>query len=533
MSQSAKTAPVESTHPNAVRWGRELMASLVVFCVALPLCMGIAIASGVPPALGLVTGIVGGIVVGLIAGSPLQVSGPAASLSVLVFDLVQAHGIGALGIAIVVVGLLQFVAGVLKLGQWFRAVSPAVIQGLLAGIGVIIAASQIHVMLDRAPESNALQNLLRVPTALMAMIGSSQQRSAALIAVVTIAAIALWNRYRPARFKVVPGALVGVLLGTVLANVLGLAIRHVDVPRNLFGALTLPSWSSVSLLTDFGFIGSVLAIALMASTATLLCATAVDRLHDGVRTDYDKELRAQGVGNMLCGFVGALPITGVIVRSSANVEAGAQTRWPAVIHGVLILFLVVALPVVLSWIPIASLAAILVYTGFRLAHPSVVRAVAQTGRGELLVFVATVVCIVSFSLTVGMVVGFALALAKVLYGLMHLEIDTVDGEGRVDIGFHGALTFIKIPKLTAALEKVAHGLEVHIHVGGLAYIDHACMEVLRDFQKAYGSRGGEVLIEWDEIEVRKGRLLTRTKEFSDPEIVSDIDTSTPGPAALG
>ncbi len=475
------------------------MASVVVFLVALPLCMGIAIASGVPPALGLVTGIVGGLVVGFLAGSPLQVSGPAAGLAVLVWQLVREFGLPALGVAVVFAGVLQMVAGGFKLGRWFRAVSPALIAGMLAGIGISIFASQLHVMIDDAPRPSALENLASIGAAFVKSFTAADHRQAAIVGISTIVSIVAWNNLRPKRLRSVPGPLVGVLLGTGMAHALGWSVKLVDVPRDIVASLNVPSVGGAALLLEPAFLTEAVGLALIASAETLLCATAVDRMATGVRTNYDRELFAQGLGNTLCGLVGALPMTGVIVRSSANVEAGARTRYSAVLHGVWLLGLVAAFPFVLATIPTAALAAILVYTGYRLANPVQIRQWWAVGRGEALVFAATVVVIVATDLLTGVLVGIAVALLKLLRTFAKLIVDVAETEERIDVKLFGAATFVKLPVLAESLERLPAGRVVHLHVGGLTHVDHASIELLKMFQESYERDGGSVVVDWDDL----------------------------------
>src|SRR5688572_6614678 len=208
----------------------DILSSIVVFLVALPLCMGISIASGVPPALGLITGMIGGIVVGALSGAPLQVSGPAAGLTVLVFDLIRDHGIEALGPIVLIAGLIQFVAGRLRLGQWFRAMSPAVIYGMLAGIGILIFASQFHVMLDDKPGSSGIQNLLSIPSAIVHgifPIDGSSHELAALVGLLTIGTLIVWDKFKPRNLRFIPGALVGVVTATAAAAVFAMPLKYV------------------------------------------------------------------------------------------------------------------------------------------------------------------------------------------------------------------------------------------------------------------------------------------------------------------
>lgn len=263
---------------------RDLMASVVVFLVALPLCMGIAIASGMPPAKGLLTGIVGGLVVGFLAGSPLQVSGPAAGLAVLVFELVRTYGVAMLGPILLLAGAIQLLAGRLRLGCWFRVTSPAVVYGMLAGIGILIVLSQLHVMLDLAPKASGLDNLLAFPKAAFAALGSLGMDSgldAALLGLGTIAVMWGWDKLRPQRLRFLPGALLGVSLATLASLWLALDVRRVEVPANLGEAIDWLRPADLLALADPSLLLAAVVVAFIASAETLLSAAAVDRLHDG------------------------------------------------------------------------------------------------------------------------------------------------------------------------------------------------------------------------------------------------------------
>ncbi|MCX9148515.1 SulP family inorganic anion transporter [Erythrobacter sp. WG] len=495
--------------PSSAVLGRDSLASIVVFLVALPLCMGVAIASGAPPALGLITGIIGGLVVGSIAGSPLQVSGPAAGMAVLVFQLVSEQGLIMLGVVGLLAGAFQLIAGVLRLGQWFRAISPSVIHGMLAGIGVLIFVSQVHVMLDDAPRSSGLANIAALPEAIVKAIPTdgSVHHLAALAGIITIFTIVLWNKFRPARLSLLPGPLLGVIVGTIFAMVFALPIIQVDLPANLTDALNVPTMEALGRAIEPGILGLGLIFAFVASAETLLCATAVDKMHIGARTNYDKELRAQGVGNMICGALGALPMTGVIVRSAANVEAGATTRFSAIAHGGWLLLAIVAFPFVLNEIPTSVLAAILVYTGYKLVNVAQIRKIAEFGRQELAIYAVTLVGVVAIDLLTGVIMGFALATLKLVYTFSHLEISTTEDKeaNRIDVWLTGSATFFSIPQLSGVLEASPFGAEVHIHVEKLDYIDHACLEMLSSWEKLHQSTGGSLVVEWSDLVRRYAR----------------------------
>ena len=512
----------------------DFLASIVVFLVALPLCIGIAVAVGVSPARALLTGIIGGIVVGVFAGSPLQVSGPAAGLFVIVADLLAkgrdhflarfvegetvaegeavAYSLMVLGTSVFLAGLMQIVAGRLRLGQWFRAVSPAVIKGMLAGIGVLILVSQFHVMLDHVAlwhgekAHGGLQYLATIPEAIVKCFSAdttANHHLAALTGILTIACIVVWPLIAPKKLKLLPAALVGISAATLFAAVAGLNIQMLDVPANMFEETTLPTNSTwFLLLFEPMVITGAIVIALVASAETLLCATAVDQMHSGVRTDYDKELTAQGIGNVLCGLIGALPMTGVIVRSSANVNSGGKTRLSAILHGFWLLLFVVALPFVLAYIPRAALGALLVYIGFKLVNFKQIRNLWETSRSEVAIYAITLLVIVCEDLLVGVLVGIMLSAAKLLYRFSHLVLD-LENEGIVSrLKMHGSATFLRLPSLAQKLDKVPPSAELHVDFEHLTYIDHACLDLLMNWAKQHESTGGKLILDWESLHGR-------------------------------
>ncbi len=515
---------------------QDFLSSIVVFLVALPLCMGVAIASGVDPARGLITGIVGGLVVGFLAGSPLQASGPAAGLFVIVFQLVDGqrlayiaaqgglerldaaarkalegqaleHAMLALGMSVLICGGLQLIAGLLKLGQWFRAVSPAVIYGLLAGIGVLIFASQFHVMLDSSPGGKGLDNILNIPSSIMKCDPRAPDNShfhAAVIGILTITSLLLWKKFAPAKVKIIPAPLVAVIVASIFAAVIGYVVLKIQVPTNLLDQVSWPSPVSWQLLQtrDIWISGAVLAA--VASAETLLCATALDKMHSGQRANYDRELAAQGMGNIVCGCLGALPMTGVIVRSSANVQAGAKTRLSAILHGAWMLLFVVALPQVLAFVPKACLGAILVYTGFKLVNIKAMKELWKYGWSELAIYLVTLTVIVVEDLLTGVIVGIVLAALKLLYTFSHLQtfMQTTAGTSKVTLDIQGAATFLRLPKLAADLERIPAGAELHVRFEHLDYIDHACLDLLLNWAKQHETLGGKLVIDWESLHAK-------------------------------
>jgi MFS superfamily sulfate permease-like transporter len=483
--------------------------------------MGIAVASGAPPAAGIITGIVGGLIAGALAGCPLQVSGPAAGLSVIVWQYIQTYGMEKLGVIILLAGIHQMIAAWLQLGQWFRAVSPAVIHGMLSGLGLLILAGQFHIMIDDAPRANGLENILSIPAGIWKAVfpveGGPAHQEAAAVGVLTIATIFLWNKFIPKKLQAVPGVLVGVVLATSATVFYDLPIAHVKVRDNLLTVIDLPNLSDLAHLLDTSLLSASLAMAFIASVETLLSATAVDQLHSGPRTRYNKELFSQGVGNALCGFLGALPMTGVIVRSSANVQAGAQTRASAIFHGIWLLLFVAYLPFVLRLIPTACLGAVLVFTGYKLMNVEVIHELKEYGRSEVAIYFGTLGAIVATNLLTGVLVGVGLAIAKLLYTTQNLEahLEQQAGVSPVTYRFHlmGIATFVSLPKLATALEDIPPGVTVEIHFESLRHLDHACLNILESWAKLHEQKGGRVVIDWEKLQVKTYHVRHRKKDL--------------------
>ena len=477
---------------------RDVSASFVVFLVAMPLCMGIAIASGVPPERGLLTGIIGGIVVGLLSGSPLQVSGPAAGLVVMVFAIVEDYGIGALGPILLLAGALQCLAGALRLGQWFRAISPAVVHGMLAGIGVLIVVGQLHVLVDNKPQASGLDNLAAAPGAFLGLLplDGAGGEAALLVGVVTIAVMIGWERLRPAVLHLVPGALLGVAAGTALASALALPVLHVAVPDRLWDAVALPDGQAFAQLLQPGFMLTALALAFVASAESLLSASAVDRMQDRVRTNYDRELVAQGVGNGLSGLLGGIPMTGVIVRSSANVQAGATTRLSTILHGIIILVFVALLPGVLRLVPTAALAGVLVVTGWRLIGVHhVLSLLRDHGRMPVAIWAATFVGVVATDLLTGVLAGLVLSVVESVRHLRRpgFRVSTVDTGAATELRLAGTATFLRLPQLLSAVEGAPAGRDLRIRTRGLWHIDHTFASMLQQLEARKGD-GRRILV---------------------------------------
>jgi len=469
--------------------GTEITASLVVFLVALPLCIGVAVASGVPAELGIISGVIGGLVVGAVRGSTLQVSGPAAGLAALVAETVAEHGVAMLGVIVLGSGILQIVLGVVRLGRMFQAISIAVVQGMLAGIGLPLMFSQLYPMADNKAPGTPIENMAGVPGLLADVFTDRQALTALLLGIVTVALSFLWKK-APGPVRKIPAALVAVGIGIAVAALPGVEVKTLQV-GNLLAAVQMPGVEQFAGLADAAIITSILTFTVIASAESLFTAAAVDRMHSGPRTRYNTELVAQGAGNTVAGILGALPITAVVARSSANVQAGAKTRLSRTLHGLWLLAFALLLPQVLALIPISVLAGVLVHSGWKLLAPEEFPKMWRQDRGEFVVMTVTTLVIVATALLEGVLVGLAAGIVLAALRMsqtvvrQHIEDDTAK------VVMAGNATFLRLPKVIEALESAAASGKprIRLDLTGVTHLDHACRNQVEEFTAQQRGKG--------------------------------------------
>ncbi|WP_234438313.1 SulP family inorganic anion transporter [Streptomyces sp. 303MFCol5.2] len=467
----------------------EITASLVVFLVALPLCIGVAVASGVSPELGIISGVIGGLVVGAARGSTLQVSGPAAGLAALVAETVLEYGVAMLGVIVLFSGLLQIVLGLVKLGRFFQAISLAVVQGMLAGIGLPLMFSQAYPVADAKAPGTPLENMAGIPGLLADTVADPQAMIAAGLGIVTVVLSFLWKK-APGPVKKVPAALVAVGIGITVAALPGVDVKTLQV-GNLLASVDVPGPEQFAGLADAGIITAILTFTVIASAESLFTAAAVDRMHDGPRTRYNPELIAQGAGNTLAGLLGALPITAVVARSSANVQAGARTRLSRTLHGLWLLAFALLLPQVLALIPISVLAGVLVHSGWKLFAPDEFPKMWRQDRGEFAVMTITTLVIVATALLEGVLIGLAagIVLAAVRMSQTVIRQHTEDDTAKVVMA--GNATFLRLPQVIEALESAAEAgrPRIRLDLTGVTHLDHACRSQVEEFTAQQRGKG--------------------------------------------
>jgi carbonic anhydrase len=507
----------------------DMPAGIVVFLVAVPLCLGIALASGAPFFSGMIAGIIGGIVIGFMSNSHLSVSGPAAGLAAIVLASITKLGaFETFLLAVVLAGAIQLILGILKAGAIANYFPSSVIKGMLTAIGVIIILKQVPHAFGYDKDSEGDLSFLQTDgentfSELMNSI-SKIDLGATMICLISLAILIIWDRpFFKKKLKLLPGGLVAVIVVVVLNEILlksgnKLAVSNdhlVNVPvadsfSEFLGFFTLPDFSQLANPQVYVV---ALTIAAVASIETLLCIEAVDKIDPEKRTTSpNRELVAQGVGNMASGLIGGLPITSVIVRSSANVNAQAKTKMSTIIHGLLILICVTLIPVILNKIPLASLAAILLMTGYKLCNPALFKKMFAIGKYQWVPFVITVVAIVFTDLLTGVGIGLLVSTLALLYGnyknsyYFHKERHQ-EGEA-ILIHLSEEVSFLNKASIKLTLEHLPAGSTVIIDAYDSQYIDHDVLELIRDFQ---------------DVQAKQRNIVCKTVGFKDKYNVTNTD----------
>ncbi len=528
MSQTASAPAPRSSRPTLAA---DLSAGLVVFLVALPLCLGIALASGAPLLSGVVAGIIGGVVVSLLSSSAVSVSGPAAGLAVIVATAIQALGsFEAFLLAVVVAGVAQIGFGLLKAGRLANYVPNSVIKGMLAAIGVVIILKQIPHALGRDTGYEGDFDFFRsadgASTTLSDIVDAvaSANGEAVIITLLALAVLILWERPKVKAhpvLRLIPGALIAVVLGVVVneifaATFVGFRLRAEDghlvtLPAGSAGdflaLLSSPDWSRV---TDRAVYTTGLTIAIVASIESLLSLEASDKI-DPLRrlSDPDRELFAQGCGNVLSGLFGGIPVTAVIVRSSANVYAGAQTRWASFSHGVLLAVCILLIPALLNRIPLASLAAVLLMVGYKLTKPALYREMWAAGTDQFLPFVITVLAIVFTDLLVGVLIGIIFGVVFVIRTNHHSAFTLVRQDNMYLLRFNKDASFVNKTEFKRKLMVLPDESSLIVDGSKAVFIDSDIYDVMHDFQQAAAYR--RIAIEFKHFHNKSQNYRTRRR----------------------
>lgn len=493
----------------------DLPASIVVFFVALPLCLGIALASGAPLFSGLIAGIIGGIVVGSLSGSQIGVSGPAAGLAAIVLTAISSlGGFENFLVAVVIGGIIQIIFSILKAGVIAYYFPSSVIKGMLTGIGIIIILKQIPHFFGYGggPEEDFAFFQVDSENTFSGIINALNSISlgATLIAAVSLAILVLWDRVLSKRakiFQLVQGPLVAVTLGILyyvftkdnpnLAISEGLLVS-VPIPESIDTVGTLLSFPNFAVIGSPEIWLTAFTIALVASLETLLCVEATDKLDPYKRTTpTNKELFAQGVGNTISGLVGGLPVTQVIVRSSANIQSGGRTKASAIIHGFFLLISIILIPRLLNMIPLSVLAAVLLIVGYKLAKPALFKKMYDSGWKQFVPFVVTVLGIVFTDLLIGIGLGLGVGIVVILIKsyqnshFLHIE-DKSNGAHKIKMTLAEEVTFFNKGAILKELDSLPENSYLELDVRKTRFLDNDIVEILEDFSEKAKNRNIDI-----------------------------------------
>ena len=482
----------------------DIPAGIVVFFVALPLCLGIALASGAPLFSGLISGIIGGIVVGALSGSKIGVSGPAAGLAAIVLVAIgDLDGFQNFLVAVVLAGIIQILFGILKAGVIGYFFPSSVIKGMLTGIGIIIILKQIPHFFgyDSEPEGadSFIESTGENTFSALAHILDNITMGSMVVGFIGLAVILFWDNILSKKgkfFKVVQGPLVAVALGIIFyvltksSETLGISGAHlvsVPIPEDVSSFLGQFSFPNFAAITNPDVWVVAFTMALVASLETLLCVEATDKLDpDKNVTPTNRELLAQGTGNVISGLIGGLPITQVIVRSSANIQSGGKTKFSAIFHGFLLLASVILIPRLLNQIPLSVLAAILLVVGYKLAKPSLFKKMYALGWKQSVPFFVTVIGIVFTDLLVGISIGLLVGVIVILMKsyqnshFLHIE-DKSNGKHKIKMALAEEVTFFNKGAILKELDSLPRDTYLELNLLKTRYLDYDIIEILEDF----------------------------------------------------
>ncbi|MBG59723.1 MAG: hypothetical protein CMJ16_04620 [Peredibacter sp.] len=480
----------------------DLFASIVVFLISMPICLGVAIASGLNPVAGIFTGIIGGVIVGIFSGAPLQISGPSTGLAVMVLHVVDVYGPTALIPLGIIVGVAQLATGFFKVAHFFQATPPALLKGMLSGIGAAILLSQIYILFDLKMSSEGLKNIAGLPAIFGNLFTGNMnelQTHSLILGAIVIVILALWSKGKHQIFELLPGPLVATVVASVLVLALGWEVKMVNLPENIFSKAFDYDYLGIFAALDMNFVLYSLGFAFVASAETLLCVSAVDKM---ARTDsnYNKQIMAQGTGNLVAGALGAIPVVGVISRSAANVEFGAKTKLAGILSGIWIgLFLF--LPDVLAYIPIPALAGLLIYIGYKLLDIFHIWDYIRNRNKTSLIFFTTLCLTITVDLLVGVVGGFAVSILILVWDVLKFDLSVEQrGDNKV-LKFNGKLSFLDLPVLSKKLK--TQGLEdvsnLEICLREVEYLDPAILEHLDELKDKLESQGKKIEIHYNKF----------------------------------
>ncbi len=475
---------------------KDIFASLVVFLVAMPISLGVAVAAGVEPYMGLTCAIIGGLVATTLTGCPLQISGPSTGLAVMVLHVVQNFGVSALIPLGIITGLFQIAIAVFKVGHLFQATPPSLVKAMLSGIGFLIIISQVFILFGQPMSSDSYMNIINLPSVVSDGVnsGSESLMFGGIIVALVLGIMYFWSKQKSIIFHLIPGSLVAVIITAACAYFLNWDIPKIHLSSNISEIFASIDYAKGYDALSIKLIMYSLGFAFVASVETMLCVSALDKMTH-THSKYNKTILAQGIGNLFAGGIGTIPIVGVISRSAANVEAGAKTKISGIVHAVWIT-LFFFIPAVLEYIPIASLVGLLFFVGFKLLDLSHIIDYAKRYNKTSWIFATTFILTISVDLLIGVVAGFLVAIFILLFEVLKYDLVVKEEYGNKVLTFTGKLSFLDLPVLNRELKDAGEGVPSNLEVclREVQYLDPAIKEHLDQWAEKMEKQGVSVEI---------------------------------------
>lgn len=476
----------------------EVLSSITVLLVALPVALGVAVASGLPPIYGIYTAIIGGIIVGPLGGCTLQISAASTGLAVMVLHVIQTYGIIALIPLSLITGLFQIVIALTRKGHLFQATPPSLVKGMLCGIGFLILISQLYILFGFSMNSKSYLNIIEFPSKIIELF--STRISPAIIkngilCIIVIVLLAIWPMIKSEKIQKIPASVVGILISSVIACSLGWDVKFVQIPSDALSSLAGLDYTQAFSSIDVSFVLYAIGFAFVASVETMLCVSALDQItHEDSK--YNKTILSQGIGNIIAGLVGTIPVVGVISRSAANLEAESKTKLAGFLHGFWMLLLLF-IPFVLEVIPQAALLGLLIFIGVKLLDPPHILDYIRNYNRTSLIFFTTFFLTISLDLLIGVIAGFLIAIFILLADVLKYDLMVEEKKGNKVLKFTGKLSFLDLPVLNKELsehtaESVPSNIEVCLRE--VMYLDPAIQKKLESLKNKLEKQGHKVKI---------------------------------------
>lgn len=476
----------------------DVISSFTVLLVALPVALGVAVASGTPPIFGIFTAIIGALIVTPLSGSPLQISAPSTGLAVMVLHVVQTFGLQALIPLGIITGIFQVIIAAKRWGHLFQATPPSLVTAMLSGIGFLLILSQLYILLGFELSGQSYVNIIEFPYKLTELFSADMFDPVVfedmIIASIVIIFMISWRTIPSERIQKVPSSILGIILASFVANFFDWEIKHVPIPANFFTLFRDINYLDSMMSIDFSFVAYAIGFSFVASVETMLCVTALDQItHED--SNYNKTIFSQGIGNLIAGLIGTIPVVGVISRSAANLDAGTKSKVGGFVHGIWMVLLLF-IPFVIEFIPTAALLGLLMFIGGKLLDPYRIYIYAKNYNKTSLIFFTTFILTITLDLLIGVIAGFFVASGILLFDVLKFDLMVEEKRGNKVLKFTGKLSFLDLPTINKELSEHTENIPSNIEVclREVQYIDPAIQKKLELLKEKLEKKGHKVNI---------------------------------------